>query len=133
MKGAWLCLALLIMWPFGGGKKFHMIADKSIPAASGTVDVKRDKNDANAQIEVKVEGMADPSRLSPPAGAYVVWVRPRAGNVEKEGVITVGKDLKGDLKATTTARDFEVVVTAEQSETAQTPSGTELLKADVVM
>jgi hypothetical protein len=133
MKSAAIALCLVMMWPFGGGKKFHMLADKSIPAAAGTVEARRDKNDANTHIEVKVENMADPSRLSPPASVYVVWVRPRTGNIEKEGLLTVGKDLKGDLKTTTTSRDFEVVVTAEQSGTVEMPSGPELMKANIVM
>lgn len=121
-------ILVMLIWPFGGGgKDYHMTADNSVPAAHGTVQVKRDASSANTQLDVKVWGLADPRQLTPPENIYVVWVRPRDGAVEKEGAIQVGSDLKGELKATTTATNGEVFITAEPNETVNSPSGAEVL------
>jgi hypothetical protein len=130
MKSAWIALSLLAVWPFGGGKKYHMTVDPGIPAARGDVDVKRDSN-GNTQMDIKVFHLANPARLTPPANLYMVWIHPAGSDLEKEGALKVDKDLKGELKAITTAKEFEVFITAEQSESVLDPSGTELLRAHV--
>ncbi len=123
---------LLAVWPFSsGGKTYHMTADKSVPAANGTVRAKVDKNNGNTQLEIKVKNLARPTSLTPSGNVYVVWVRPRNGDAEKEGVIRVGNNLNGELKATTTLKDFDIFITAEQSESVSAPSGTEVLRANV--
>lgn len=39
----------------------------------------------------------------------------------------MGNDLKGEVKATTTAKDFTVDVSAEKSEAVKQPAGLEVL------
>ncbi len=110
-----------------------MTADPSVPAASGTVHAKRDKDNRNTKLEVKVDHLARPSSLSPPADTYIVWVRPNDGDAVKEGAIGVNGDLKGDLHIVTVSKDFEVFVTPEQSVSVTVPSGREILRAHVSM
>ena len=45
-----------------------------VPAAEGSVKVKKDKNE-NYAIDVDVIHLAGPDRLTPPAAAYVVWIQ----------------------------------------------------------
>lgn len=132
MKAVLAVGLLLIVWPFSsGGKTYHMTADKSVPAANGTVRAKVGKDNGNTQLEIKVKNLARPTSLTPSANVYVVWARPRNGDAEKEGVIRVDNNLSGELKATTTLKDFEIFITAEQSESVSAPSGTEILRANV--
>jgi hypothetical protein len=51
----------------------------------------------------------------------------------KQGAIGVDKNQKGEVKLATVAKDFEVLITAEQSESADMPSDFEVLRADVTI
>jgi hypothetical protein len=126
-------IAALAIWPFSSGKTFHMRADSSVPAASGTVHAQADKDNGNTKLDIKVQNLAQPSNLNPPANTYVVWVRPNDGEAVREGAIGLNGDLNGEMHATTVLKDFEVFITPEESKTVTTPSSTELLRAHVSM
>lgn len=111
-----------------------MTADPSVPAASGTVHAQRDKNNGNTKLDIKVNNLARPSNLNPPATAYIVWVQPNGGDAVKEGSIGVDdKHLNGELHIVTVSKDFEVFVTPERSTTVTMPSSMEVLRAHVSM
>jgi len=131
MTGVLVTIALLAVWPFSSGKEYRMVGSSSVPAATGTVKVDKDKDNGNTKLDIKVDHLAKPSSLSPPATTYVVWVRPRDGEAVKQGALGVDNDLKGELKVVTTSKEFDLFVTAEQSETVTSPSGTEVLKTHV--
>lgn len=128
-----LIAALLAIWPFGSGKEYRMTPSGQVPAASGTVKVTRDKDNGNTDFEIKVEHLAKPASLTPPAGAYIVWVRPRGGDAVKQAALGVNDDLKGHLKASTVLKDFDLFVTAEQSETVASPTGPEVLRTHIAL
>lgn len=133
MNSAFAMVVLLaFLWPFGSsGKKYDMQANNSVPAASGTVTVKRNKNNKDTTLDIKVSNLASPSSLTPAEGTYIVWVKPNGDPPEKEGAIGVGNNLNGELKAVTTAKNFDVFITAEAGETVTQPSGPEVLKAHI--
>jgi len=131
MRNLVLVALLVAVWPLSGGKTYHFTADRSVPGANGTVTVKVDKNNQNAEFEVRVKSLARPTDLTPPENVYVVWVRSRSGTIEKAGAIHVSKDLTGELRATTTAKNFDIFITAEQSDSVTEPSELELLQAHV--
>lgn len=131
MTGVLVTIALLAVWPFSSGKEYRMTGSSSVPAAMGTVKVEKDKDNGNTKLDIKVDHLAKPSSLSPPANNYIVWVRPRDGEAVKQGAIGVDNDLKGELKVVTTSKEFDLFITAEQSETVSTPSGQEVLKTHV--
>src|SRR3569833_2754839 len=109
-----------------------MTADQSVPAASGTVHAQLDKLNGNTKLEIKVNNLARPSSLTPPATIYIAWVRPNGGDAVKEGSLGVdSKNLNGELHLVTVSKDFDVFITPEQSSTVTTPSGMEILKAHV--
>jgi hypothetical protein len=62
---------------------------------------------------------------------YVLWVERDGHEPDNEGVLRVGENLKGEVKATTTATRFTVLVTAEDEAKAQTPSDRVVLRAAV--
>ncbi|MES2219698.1 MAG: hypothetical protein V4587_01880 [Acidobacteriota bacterium] len=118
-----------LIWPFGSGKEFQMQANNSVPAANGTVNVKRDND--NTKLDIKVNNLASPSSLSPSESVYIVWVKPTGDPAEKKGAIGLDNNLKGELNVVTTAKDFEVFVTGEPGVSVTEPSGPEVLKAHV--
>ena len=64
---------------------------------------------------------------------YVVWLKPENGPPQNVGVLPIDKNLKGELETKTSFGSFQLKVTAEQSASATTPSGTEVMQADVVV
>ncbi len=131
MSNLLLLTALLAIWPFGSGKEFRMTAGSQVPAATGTVKVTTDKDNGNTQFVVKVKHLAKPSTLTPPATTYIVWVRPRGGEAIKQGALGVDNDLKGEFKAITVSKNFDLFVTAEQNENTAVPNGPEVLHANI--
>lgn len=131
MKSLLVAVAVLAIWPWASGKEHRMTAASVVPAASGTVRVQKDKNNGNMQLDIKVKSLAKPANLTPPESMYVVWIRPNGGQAQKAGVLSVDNNLAGELNAITTAKSFDVFITAEQSEGVSTPSGTEILQVHV--
>jgi hypothetical protein len=124
-------VSLLAIWPMSGAKKYPMTADPSIPAATGTVEVKKDKKNGNIQLDIKVDHLAKPASLTPPEDVYIVWIRPSDKDAQKVGEIGLDKNLKGELRVVTTSKNFDVFITAEQSESVNEPSTLQLLRAHV--
>lgn len=108
----------------------RMVADPSVPAASGKAKIDKDNN-GNLRLKVEVEHLAKPGALTPVKQNYVVWIQPRGKDPQNEGILRVGGNLKGDFEATVPRQDFEVFITAEDNATAQTPSGPKLLRAEI--
>ena len=108
-------------------EKPNMTVSQELPAAEGTADFARTKNE-NTSIEVKVKHLASPEKLDPPAVTYVVWVRQdgeeRPQNV---GALKVDDNLTGTLATVTPLRRFELFITAEDDGQAREPSGEPLL------
>jgi len=64
---------------FGGAKakSFQLTAAAELPAAAGTVQLSKGEN-GNTGFSVQVKHLARPTRVTPGAVTYVVWVQPRA-------------------------------------------------------
>lgn len=133
MKGLLVMVALLAIWPWAASKEYPMRASSGTPAAAGIVRVQEDKDNGNTKMDIKVWHLANPSRLTPSANAYIVWIRTRDGAAVRQGAIRVDKDQKGEVKLVTVAKDFEVFITAEQTETVDAPSDFQVLSADVTI
>lgn len=100
------------------------------PAAEGKIITDNDRN-GNTGIEIHVKHMATPQSLTPARQTYLVWVQPRGKDPELLGALRVNSDLEGSLKAATTYKDFEVIITAEDSMKPDTPSSAVILKGTV--
>lgn len=133
MNFAVVILALLAAWPFAASREYHMTAATSVPAASGTVKAERAKDNGNTRLDIKVDHLARPSSLTPSANDYLVWIRPNGGEAFKQGAIGVDKNLSGELKLETVSKDFDVFITAEQSDSVTFPSSVEVLSTHVSM
>jgi hypothetical protein len=131
MKIAIVMVALLAASAFASAKEYQMTAAAGVPAASGVVKVQRAKDNGNTKLDIKVEHLARPGSLTPSANNYLVWIRPNGGDAFKQGAIGVGKNLSGELRLETVSKDFDVVITAEQSDSVTFPSSVEVLSAHI--
>lgn len=131
MKMTIAMVALLAVWPLTGAKEYQMTSAVSVPGATGVVKVQSAKDNGNMKLDIKVDHLARPGSLTPSANNYLVWIRPNGGEPFKQGAIGVDKNLKGELKLETVSKDFDVFITAEQSESVTFPSSVEVLSAHV--
>ena len=97
-----------------------------VPAASGDVKVKKDKNN-NYAITVNVRNLAEPKKLSPSRNVYIVWMQSDRDLVKKLGQISVNsgmfnKSLSGQMTATETVQPNRVFITAENDALTLNPS-----------
>jgi hypothetical protein len=101
-------------------------------AAMGKVDVSRDRN-ANTRVNVAVDHLAPPDRISPTATAYVVWAQPIEGGAPQNlGGLVLDKNLAGKLDTTTPLLDFNLWITAEPGARVEAPTGPTVLSGHVV-
>ncbi|GAA4396803.1 hypothetical protein GCM10023187_05350 [Nibrella viscosa] len=109
----------------------NFVNSSIVPAAGGKATVKKDKN-KNFVIEVDIFNLAEPQKLTPSKGAYLVWMESTGNSVKKLGQIvsasgTFSKALKGSLRATTIAEPLRIFITAEDDVTIQYPVGQTVL------
>lgn len=101
------------------------------PAAQGKILTSTDSN-GNTVVEVRVRHLATPQSLTPPQQTYLVWVRPRGEQASLLGALRVdANSLEGAYKGTTTFKDFDVLITAENNTKADVPSDMVILKGTV--
>jgi len=124
-----VCGMALLLAVLAWGKTYTMQATPLEPGAVAKLDVKA--NTDNTDLIMKVEHLAKPTLLSRPASNYVVWVQQADREPANVGVLRIDDNLKGEVKATTTATRFTVLVTAEDDAKTQTPSDRVVLRADV--
>lgn len=108
----------------------RLIADPSVPAATGKAHMDKDRN-GNLRLKLEVDHLAKPGALTPAKQSYVVWVQPRGKDPINQGALKVNDNLKGSFEGTVPNQDFEVFVTAEDNAAAQMPTGPKLLRAEL--
>ena len=111
-------------------KTFPLTSSPSNPAASGKVDVKKDKN-GNTGVTIKTEHLAKPGMLTPPASKYVIWFKERDQDPANQGELKVENSLKAEFKTTTHLQNFDVFITAESDPLTKSPVGPTVLKTKV--
>lgn len=124
-------LMLAVFWPFGGGgKKVQMMAGSATPGAQGTINVSSSGNN-NVKMDIKVQDLVNPSGLTPAENVYVLWVQPEGQAAQNEGEVKVDKKENGQIHTETAYKRFKVFITAEQNAQVKTPTGPQVLSADV--
>jgi len=128
-----ILLVIAFMLP-SCAKKMSFQTSNVVPAAKGSVKVKKDKN-KNYNIDLSVMHLADPSRLDPPKKVYIVWM-----NTEQSGTKEVGqlktsssllsKTMKSSLKTSVPFEPTGFFITAEDDADAHYNSGMVVLKTN---
>jgi len=126
-------VVVFLLLPSGAAlqaKTYPLTSSQAVPAASGKVEVKKDKN-GNNEVTINTEHLAQPGMLTPPASTYVIWFQEQNGEPMNQGNLKVEKSLRSEFKATTHLANFDILVTAEGDPMTKIPSGQVVLKAKV--
>lgn len=110
--------------------KFALIMSPLVPGAKGELETGTDRN-GNTQVTIKVENLAQPTRLQHPAQTYVIWLQAAGQQPINAGKLDVGGNLRGEFRTTTPLKMFEVFATAENNPLVQSPTGERVFHATV--
>lgn len=106
-------------------KKISFQTSTVVPAAEGSVKVKKDKNN-NYSIDLNVIRLAEPKRLDPPKNTYVVWMETADNGFKNIGSLNTSssmfsKTLKSSLETVSAFKPVSVFITAEDNSNIQYP------------
>ena len=111
-------------------RKISFLTSPVVPAARGSVKVKKDKNN-NYLIKIYISDLAEVERLQPAKQTYVVWmisdsdVTINLGQL-KSAANTFTQALKASFESVSAARPVKIFITAEDDASVQV-SGTQLV------
>ena len=113
------------------GRKIKFNSSSVVPAATGSVKVKKDNN-KNYSLDVKITNLAPSEKLTPPKKVYVVWMVTQDNETKNIGQIKsgsglLGSNLKASLSAVTTFSPRRVFITAEDDPAISYPQGQPVL------
>ncbi len=115
-----LCLTLIL----ASCTTSKMVFNNSsiVPAATGEVKVKKDKNE-NYAIDLSIKNLAPAQKLTPSREMYVVWMEDGKNPVRKLGRMDPSSSLKASLTALSTTEPEKVFITAETNAEVTYPTG----------
>jgi hypothetical protein len=99
----------------------------TVPAADISVKKSMDKNN-NHEINITADNLASPERLSPPRGAYVVWITTADKGLKNLGQLQNKNAKKATLKTITAFEPLEIFITAESTGDISYPEGLEIAR-----
>lgn len=113
-------------------RKFAFSNSAVVPAAQGSVKIKKDKN-KNYTVNLHVIRLAQPQRLTPPKKVYIVWLLSEGNAAQNIGQVKtssslISNSLKGKLRTVTSFDPTGFMITAEDNENVQYPGTTTVLQ-----
>lgn len=98
-----------------------------VPAAQGTVKIKKDNN-KNYAIQIEISNLAESERLTPSKKTYVIWLVSDQNETRNIGQFnsssgTFSGKLKASFKTVTSDKPTKIFITAEDDANVQYPSG----------
>ena len=128
-------LAIMILVSFDSyAKKFSFLSSAVVPAARGSVNVKRDNN-KNYIIQVQVSNLAEVNRLQPSKHAYVIWmitdqeITKNIGQLNSSTTFLSTK-LKASYETASSSKPIKIFITAEDDAGTQSPGEQLILSTD---
>lgn len=127
-----LALLLILSVISSCTKRMRFQKSDEVPAAEGSVKVKKDKNN-NYKIDLRIVRLAEPERLDPPRNTYVVWMETEDNGTIKVGGLTTSsgifsKTLKSSLQTVTPYRPERFFITGEKNTEVEYPGSRTILK-----
>ncbi|MEO6707001.1 MAG: hypothetical protein ABIN04_14260 [Ginsengibacter sp.] len=112
-------------------RKITFLTSSVVPAATGQVKVKKDKNN-NYNINVDIRNLAQPSQLQPPKQTYVVWMESAQNMSKNIGQINtssgfLSSKLKASFQTVSSFKPEKIFITAEDEANVQYPTGARVL------
>ncbi len=135
--GKMLLFATILFTVFSLGscaKKMTFGISSVVPAAQGTIKIRSDKNN-NKSIDLSVERLADPERLSPAKKTYVVWMETASNGTKNIGSLNTSSGflsgkMKSSLKTVTPYKPTGFFITAEDDANVQYANGQVVLRTN---
>jgi hypothetical protein len=98
-----------------------------VPAAQGTVKIKKDNN-KNYAIQMEISNLAESERLTPSKNTYIVWLVSDQNETKNLGQFnsssgTFSSKLKASFKTVTSNKPTKIFITAEDDASVQYPNG----------
>lgn len=130
-----ILLVTIIIFLSSCATKYAFNTSPVVPAAIGSVKVKKDNNN-NYNIDLHVDRLADPKRLTPAKEVYVVWMDTQNNGRKNIGQLKTSSGifsdaLKSTLKTVTPFKPTGFYITAENEAEIQYPSGVEVMRTSV--
>ncbi len=127
-------LLAIVIFSSSCAQKLTFKTSTVAPAAEGYVKIKTDKNN-NYVIKIHIVRLAEPSRLSPPKKAYVIWLlteQNTAKNIGQVNTSTSGfsKQLKSSFETVSAFKPMKIFISAEDDATTTYPGNTLVLTTD---
>lgn len=113
------CFLLFVLFLSSCETKINFLKSSVVPAATGYVKLKTDKN-KNYAINVQISNLAESLRLTPPKSTYIVWIMGGDGNAQNIGQIQTS-NLSASLKTISSFKPTKVFITAEDSGNVTNP------------
>jgi hypothetical protein len=106
-----------------------------VPAAEGTVKIKRDNN-RNYMIRISISNLAEVTKLQTSKQTYVVWMLTNKEKTENIGQLnSSGSFLSSQLNASfhtiSSSKPVKIFITAENDGTVQIPEGQFVLTTNI--
>lgn len=128
--------SVMLVFTFGScATKNKFLNSTVLPAAQGTVQIKKDKNQ-NFVIKIELSNLSPSTRLTPPSDAYVVWLVTPDHVIRNLGQLNtstnfMSKNLNASFETVSGIKPSKIVITAENDVTVQYPSfGETILTTD---
>jgi outer membrane protein OmpA-like peptidoglycan-associated protein len=112
----------------GGATKVIFLGTAAAPNASGEAKVQA-KTDGT-DIDLKVQGMPEPTSMGPEFLSYVLWAVTPDGSTSNLGEIALDKNGSGKLATSAQSQTFALIVTAEPYFSVALPSELVVLEND---
>lgn len=115
-------------------KKISFLTSSVVPAARGTVKIKKDNNN-NYDINIDLFNLAESKRLDPPKQAYVIWMETAENQMKNIGQISsstsfLSQKLKANFNTVSPAKPVRIFITAEDDASVQYPGMQVVLSTD---
>jgi len=127
-------LVIIFLMSSCATRKATFLSSVMVPAAEGTVKVKKDNNNNNA-IKIEVTNLAEPDKLQPAMNVYVVWIETAANEIKNIGQIKTGSNflsskLKASFETVSSFTPVKVFITAENDPSIVYPQGQTILSTN---
>ncbi|MBE9463860.1 hypothetical protein ACFP1I_08320 [Dyadobacter subterraneus] len=125
-------LFAIILFFSACSKKYVFDRSAIVPAAAGTIKVKKDKNE-NYGIKVAVRNLAPADNLVESRNTYVLWANTSGNGIKNLGQLKnasglFSKSLKSELSTATPFEPQSFFITAENKADLNYPDGQVVLK-----
>ena len=131
MKDAFKILSLVfaaILMTACSKKITFPVSDK-VPAAEAVLEVEQNDNN-NYDLDLQVENLARPERLTPSRRYYNVWVVTRRHGTVNLGNLEVNKKNRASFEGSTPYEPIRVFITAEDAREPLVPSTQVILDSE---